>query len=336
MRLGTWPEQDQRWVERYRTAMAGRAGKAVPSAVREARERELLDAVCEAGVPAVDLFGDAGTLAAEDVAELATIHEAVRTSEAGGLKPALFEVGGTTLAGGVIAVLSMARRSGWSIDVDAASVLLVASLVPVLMGWVVGRALYSAGRSAVSIGVTVGVLTIAVGGIAVADSLGPDRLLARDVPVPLMAVVLLTPGVLLLVASSRMAQPTLQGDWDDAAWLRRFRGGLRARLVPAETARGHVAEVEQAIGTGAGSAFAEFGHPLVLAEELARADRTARARRWWVTTVAGSVVTLGVAVLVVTNGSWGPLTVPIAALFLLVGLAPPVAAWGRRPWAERP
>ncbi|HEX8495778.1 MAG TPA: hypothetical protein VF661_01180, partial [Actinomycetales bacterium] len=149
------------------------------------------------------------------------------------------------------------------------------------------------------------------------------------------ALVLLTPGVLMLVASSRMAQPTLQGDWDDAAWLRRFRGGLRARLVPADTARGHVVEVEQAIAAGAGSAFAEFGHPLVLAEELAQADRTARARRWWLTTVAGSVVPLGLAALVIVNDSWGPLTVPIAGFLLVMGLATSAAAWGRRPWAQR-
>jgi hypothetical protein len=157
-----------------------------------------------------------------------------------------------------------------------------------------------------AVGAAVGVLTVAVGGIAVAVSLGPDRVLARDAPVPLLAVVLLSPGVLMLVASNRMAQPSLQNDWDDAAWLRRFRGGLRARLVPAQTARGHVAEVEQAIRTRTGSAFAEFGHPLVLAEELARADRTARARRWWVTTVVGTVVPLAVAASIATNDSWGP------------------------------
>ena len=320
-------------MERYRTAMAGPAGKAVPSAVRQARERELLDAVCEAGLPASELFGDAAALAADDAAELATVDEAVRTSEAGGLKPALFEVGGTTLAVGVIAVLSMSVRNGWRVDVDAASVLLMASLAAVFVGWVVGRALHSAGRSAATLVLAVVVLTVAVCGIAAAESVGPDRLLARDAAVPLLAVALLTPGVLLLVASSRMAQPTLQGDWDDAAWLRRFRGGLRARLVPAQTARGHVAEVEQAIRTGAGSAVAEFGHPLVLAEELARADRTAQARRWWVSTVAGSVVPLGLGVLVLVNDSWGPLTMPIAAVCLLVGLASPLAAWDRRPWA---
>ena len=65
MRLQTWPGHDQQWVERYRTAIVG---KAVPSAVRAARERELLDAVCEAGVPAAELFGDAAALAAEDAA----------------------------------------------------------------------------------------------------------------------------------------------------------------------------------------------------------------------------------------------------------------------------
>lgn len=332
MKLRTWSEQDQRWVERYRTAIAG---KGVPPAVREARERELLDAVWEAGVPAAELFGDAAVLAAEDAAELATFDEQVRRSEGGGLKPLLFEVGGLTLVGGIIAVLSMANRNGWSADVDAASLLVVASLVAVLLGWVVGRALFSAGRPAAVLSLGVAVLTVAVGGLAVADSLSPDRLLARDVPVPLLAVVLLTPGVLLLVASSRTAPPTLTGDWDDAAWLRRLRAGLRARLVPEATARGHVAEVQQALENGAGSAFAEFGHPLVLAEELAQADRTARARRWWVTTVAGTIVPLGVAALVVINDSWGPLTAVIAALFLFAGLARPVAAWGGRPWAVR-
>jgi hypothetical protein len=252
VQLRTWPEQDQRWVERYRTAMAGPAGKAVPSAVRQSRERELLDAVCEAGVPAAELFGDAAALAADDAAELATVDEAVRTS--GGRRTQARAVRGRRDDAGSRRhrgpVHGGPQRLG--VDVDAASVLLMASLAAVYVGWVGGRALHSAGRSAATIALAVGVLTVAVCGIAVAEGVGPDRLLARDVPVPLLAVALLTPGVLLLVASSRMAQPTLQGDWDDAAWLRRFRGGLRARLVPAATARGHVAEVEQAIRTGRG------------------------------------------------------------------------------------
>ena len=131
-----------------------------------------------------------------------------------------------------------------------------------------------------------------------------------------------------------MPQQTLREDWDDAEWLRRLRGGLRARLVPSAIARGHVLEVDQAMGSRARSAFAEFGHPLVLARELAQADRTARARRWWVSTVAGTGTPLLIAVLVLRNDSWGFLTIPLGVTFLLCAVITLVVGWRGRPWSK--
>ena len=310
------------------------AGKHVPAVALQERERELLDAVREAGLPAVELFGDAAVLATEDVAELSSVDEAVRTSEGGGLRPALREVGGTLLGIGAVSVLGIFIRSGWSVDVDVAPALVAASVVIAAVGVVVSRALFSAGRPVAMVRVLIAVGAIAVAGIASAASLGPDHVAASDVPVPLLGVGLLAPGVLALVAASRMPQQTLREDWDDAEWLRRLRGGLRARLVPSAIARGHVLEVEQAMGSRAGSAFAEFGHPLVLARELAEADRTARARRWRVSTVASTGTPLLIAVLVLRNDSWGFLTIPLGVVLVLSAVIALVVGWGDRPWSK--
>jgi len=329
----TWPEQDHKWVARYRTTIAG---KHVPAAALEERERELLNAVREAGLPAAELFGDAALLATEDVAELASVDEAVRTSEGGGLRSALREVGGTLVGTASVAVLIMLFRSGWSVDVDVGSALVFASLAVVVLSWIVGRALLSAGRPVAMVGVLIASGIVAVAGIASAASLRPDLVAASDVPVPLLGVGLLAPGVLALVAASRMPQQTLREDWDDAEWLRRFRGGLRSRLVPATTARGHAAEIEQAMGPGAPSAFDEFGHPLVLARELGEADRTARARRWWVSTVVGPGTYVLIAVAVLALNSWGALTIPLGLALLLGAVITLVLGWGKRPWAEGP
>ena len=329
--MKTWPARDRKWVAHYRTSMAG---KHVPAVALEEREQELLDAVCEAELPAAELFGDADRLAAEDVAELATVGEAVRTSEGGGLRPALWEVGGTLMGIGVVSVLLLVLRSGWSADVNIAHTLVAASVVVVFVGWVAGRALLSAGRSVAMTGALVTAGAVALAGIASAATLGDGHIVASDVPVPVLGLGLLAPGVVALVVASRMPQQTLRESWDDADWLPRFRGGLRARLVPAATARGHVAEIKQAMGARGESAYAEFGHPLVLARELAEADRTARSRRWWLSTIAGTGTPLVIAVLVFAMESWGTLTIPVVIILLIGSLVTPVVGWGDRPWAK--
>jgi len=328
----TWPEQDQKWVARYRTAIAG---KHVPAAVLERREAELLDAVRAAGLPAAEVFGSAADLAEEDATELATTEEAVRASEGGGLRAALLEVGGTLTGLAAVAVVSMTFRHGWSVDVEVAAALVAGSVAAVFVGWVVGRSLFSAGRPAWMAGVLLGVSAVAAAGIAAAASTGPDRVVASDVPVLALGAGLLAPGVVVLVVAGRLPQQTLRQDWGDDEWLRRFRGGLASRLVPRATARAHVAEVQQQVASSGVPAHVEFGHPLVLARDVAGADRTARARRWWTATVAGTGAPLVIGVLVLVNDGWGALTVPLGAVLLVVGLSRPVVAWGRRPWAQQ-
>ena len=126
-----WPVGDQEWVARYRMSMAD---KHVPAPALEERERELLDAVREAEVPAAELFGGVDALAAEDAAELATVEEEVRGSLGGGLRPALREVGHTLTGIGVVAVLLMIIRHGWSVDIDIAASLVAGGVLVVFVG----------------------------------------------------------------------------------------------------------------------------------------------------------------------------------------------------------
>lgn len=328
-----WPAGDQAWVARYRTSMA-RAH--VPELVLEGRVDELLAAVHEAGTAAQDLFGDAEALAHEDAAELATADEAVRSSLGGGLRPVLWEVGGTLTGIGAVATVVAFIRAGWSIDLDAALILVAAGLVVAFVGWVVVKALFVAGRTVGAVGTLVGSAALAAGAIGLAAAVGGGDTVAREVPVPLLALGMLAPGVVALVASHRMGQQALRETWDDAEWVQRFRGGLRARLVPATTAQAHVAEVEQALVTGgAASAYAELGHPLALAREIADADRGARARRWWLSTTVGTAAPLVVASLMLVTQTWGVATIPLAAVLVLAAPATLVTGWPQRPWATR-
>ena len=330
MNVKSWSEQDEKWVERYRASLAS---KHVPLAVLQARERELLDAVRSAGQPAVELFGDAAELAAEDAAELSTVEEAVRRSEGGGLRSALFEVGQSLAGIAGATVLIMVVRSGWSVDVHVARALVVVGVAVLLVGWFVARALFVAGRPAAMVGVLAAAGLGAVAGIVWATRVPKGAILAEGAPVLALGAALLVPGVVLLVVAGRMPAQTLREDWDDEEWLARFRGGLRTRLVPAGAVRGHVLEVRQALGAGDACAFEEFGHPLVLARELAAADRTARARRWWLSTVGRAGTTAVIAVMVLTVGSWGALTVPLGVVLLLGASVTLVVGWRSRPWA---
>ncbi len=326
-----WPIADHEWVTHYRMSMAR---KHVPAIALDERERELLNAVRKAEVPAADLFGDAEELASEDAAELATVDEEVRTSLGGGLRPALREVGGTLVGIGAVSVLLLIIRSGWSVDIDTAQALVGASVLVVFVGWIVGRALFSAGRSVSAVGALVVAVALGLAGIAFADALGSGHVVAHDVPVPFLAMGMLAPGVAALVAAIRMPQQQLRKSWDDSTWFRRFRGGLRARLMPAATARDHVAEIKQTLAVEGTSAYSEFGHPLVLARDIAAADRSVRVRLWCVSVIAGAVVPLCLAVLVLANQSWGSLTVPATVALTLAAAVAFAHGWHGRPWAR--
>lgn len=327
-----WPETDKAWVTRYRASLAG---KHVPTIALDERERELLNAVREADLPAADLFGDARTLAADDVLELATTAEAVRTSEGGGPRHAVRDAGGTLLGMGIVSVLLLTLRSSWSADITIVHLLVAVSVAVPFMGWIAARALFSAGRSVAMAGVLMAASAIALGGIASAVALSNDHIVARAVPVPILGLALITPGIVMLVWASRMQHQVLRTSWDDPGWLRRLRGGLRARFVPAATARGHVSEIQRSLAVGDTSAYEEYGHPLVLAREIANADRTSRSRLWWLWILAGSGSPLVGAALVFTAQSWGNLTIPIASLLLLSSLVVPLVGWSRRPWVQQ-
>lgn len=95
------------------------------------------------------------------------------------------------------------------------------SVLVVLVGWIAGRALASAGQTASAVGAVVGAVAVALAlaGIAAA-TLGSGRVAAHDVPVPLLFLAVLVPGVAAPVAAGRMPQHELRETWDDAAWLR--------------------------------------------------------------------------------------------------------------------
>lgn len=328
MDIDEWPASDQAWARRYRLAMTG---KHVPALSLVEREQDLLDAIREAGMPAAELFGDAKTLATEDAAELVTMDEMVRTSMGGGPKPALREIAGTWVGIGAVAVLIMVLRDGWIVDLDVSHVLVAASVAVAFLGWNVGLALFTAGRSGSAIGALIAVGTVVVAGIASAANLGPGHMAATDVPVLLLAPVMLGPGIVVLLVLSRMPQHDLRSTWDDGAWLRRFRGGLRSRLMPPKTARGHVAEVEQALEWAGTTAYTEFGHPLSFARELAAADRATRARQRWAVTTVSTGGPLLIAALILTNQSWGMLTVPVAVGFVLSAVIAFSVGWNDQP-----
>ncbi|GAB3521751.1 hypothetical protein [Arthrobacter monumenti] len=331
MDVSAWPVGDHKWVERYRMSMVG---KHVPVLILEEREHELLDALRETGVSAAELFGNADVLATEDASELATVNEAVRTSLGGGLRPALREVGGTLVGVGAVAVLLTIIRHGWSVEMDTAHSLVAAGVLAASVGWVVARALFSAGRSVLAFGSQAAAGAIAIAGIAAAANLGSGHIAVSNAPVPLLALAMLAPGVIVLVVGGRMPQQALRESWDDIEWLRRFRDGLRARLMPAGAARGHVLEIEQVLGSKGTSAFEEFGHPLALAREVAASDQIARSRRWWASTIAATGGPLVIATLVLANQSWATLSIPVAVALAAVAIGALGRGWVRRPWRE--
>ncbi|MCC2315044.1 hypothetical protein [Cellulomonas xiejunii] len=326
----TWPDRDRPWLDRYR---AGVAGAQIPPDVLAQRECDLLAALLEAGEPAADVFGDPAEVAAEDVAELATDDEAVRRSEGGGARPVLQEIAGSLIGFALVAVLAVAVRHGGAVDVDAASVLVAAAVLAGLTAWRVARACRAAGRSAPAAGAVVAGAALAVAALTAASALG-ERVLVHDAPLLALAPVMLAPGVALLAVARSLPEPRLRDDWDDDQWLRRFRVALRARLVPRDSVRGHVMEVQETLRAQGVSAADEYGHPLVLARRLAAADRTARARRWWLTVAGGVAVPLAVAAQTLVLGKWEWMTVPLTLLLVGGAVVALAMSWGSRPWAR--
>lgn len=332
MTTKVWPQRDARWLGLYRGSIAG---KPVPRDVAEARERELLVAVLEAEAPADEVLGDPAELAALDATELAGGEEELIREDGGTPRTTVINVGGTGLAIGLVVSISMLVRSGWSLDVNLAVILVGGGTAVAFIAWAVASGCYGGGRlggvfAAIVLGVVAG-----SGGIVMAVLVGNDHVLVRDVPTLLVGAALLMPGVALLIIGGNLRE-RLQEDWSDGEWLQRFRNGLRTRLLPAEAARGHIAEVVQTIARGGdGSANREFGHPLVYARALAQANRHSRGRRWWVSAVGTIGWPLAFLALMLLIDTGSALRIPFAVLFGLGAVAGTAALWPTRPW-KRP
>lgn len=325
-----WPTADRAWLDRYRGALSVHA---VPDAAREERERELLEAVVASGEPADRVLGEPRSVAAEVAAELATRDEEVVRSEAS-LRPAVLQLGGTLLALALVAAATLAARAGWSFGLGLAELLVATGVAAFLVIWTVGRSLLAGGRPGATTAAILAGVAIAVGCVALAARVGPGRVLLEDVPTPLAALVMLLPGAALLVLASRMPATRLREEWSDDAWLRRFRGGLRSRLVPASRIEAHVAEAASVIAqAGERSAYREFGHPLAYARELADVDAQSCARRWRLAAAAGVGAPLAIAALILLT----PGTDAVEAFELLVlavlALVGAASAWRSRPGA---
>ena len=327
-----WPTRDREWATQYRASMGD---ERIPAAALHEREEQLLSSVRVVNLPAAELFGEASVLAKKDSAELATVDGAVRVSAAGGLRPALLELGRLGAALGAVGALFTLGRSGWFVNIDVAIVLIGVSIALSLVGWVAIRALFAAGRLVVMTGATIIIGALILVSIALAASVGPGVIAATDVPVPLFTLALIAPGGIIFLLANRMAQKASHEVWDDAEWLRRFRSGLRSRLMPAVVARTYVAKFEQVIATANSSAGARFGHPLTLARKVADADESTRARRWWMSTVVGMGLPIIVAISILLSNSWGKLTVPTVTMLFLIAVLTPTFGWADRPWAQK-
>ncbi len=260
----------------------------------------------------------------------------MRQQEPVGSRATIRDAGGTLVAMGLATTLLTIMRTGWYADIEAAHCVFAVGVLVAFLGWTVMRASLAAGRTAPAITALVTVSALGLAGISGAAGLGAAQTVARNVPAALLGVGLLLPGILVLVISSRMATVEVRESWTKEEWLRRFRGGLRARLVPSATVRAHCAEIEQALSCSAGRAegapYALLGHPAVAARDLAATDKTSTARRWWLWSVSGAVLPLVTVGLILTTGSWGVLTFPLAGLLLLAAPMRWMSTWGDRPW----
>lgn len=324
-----WPERDDAWLGRYRRSLAGQP---VPRDVAEERERELLAAVIEADAPAEAILGDPAELAAMDAAELADGAKEMIRAEGGTPRSTVINVGGTGLAIGLLASITVLVERGWSLEVNLATSLVGAGVAAAFIAWAVASGCYWGGQlGGVLASIALGVAALTAG-IVMAVLVGNDHVLASDVPTLLVGAALLLPGIALLIIGGTMREH-LRTDWNDDEWLQRFRNGLRTRLLPAEAARGHIAEAVQTIAhEGEGSAYREFGHPLVYARALAQADRSSRGRRWWLSAVGTIGGPLALLALMPFTDTGSVLRIPFAVLLGIRALLGTTNLWPTRPW----
>ncbi|MGL3150046.1 hypothetical protein ACSS7Z_06750 [Microbacterium sp. A82] len=323
--IDDWPERDKKWASRYMVAVAH---PRVPSEAREERARELISSLHAADVSADVLFGDPVEIAREDVLALGTEDEAVAASEGGGLRQALAYTGTALTFLGASSALVMLTRGVWRTDIGVGQLWVVLGIAAATIAANLAWTLFIAGRARWAIGFGVGGVAVMLACVGVAANADPDRTLFADVPIWMLMIAMVLPGVAVLLVARAVPRRPLRSAWSDDEWLARFRGAMRSRGISEKAAREHERSVRAAAH---GDCYGEFGHPVAFARSLAAEDNSAAVRRWRWSTSFGVGVPLMLCVLISFTGSFGAWKEP-AMLFLFISSV----VTGYMNWRHRP
>lgn len=325
-----WPERDRPWQAAY---LWGVTQPEVSAETIAARLDELLGAVLEAGVPAEELFGDPAALAADDVAELGTAEEVVRSSFGSGAKQTLLLTGVMLLVPILPLMIVLLISSGWEIELTARSLTFSGCLALMLASCAVIRALHDAGLPK-GVGAMIAVaVALLVAAVAVAMTPDPLPRLARDVPTLFVGLGAAVPGAALLLTSFLLPEKPLREDWSEEQWVRRFRAALISRGLSRQQAAERVRELRAGRVAVDRSAFAEYGHPVAFARKMTEHAPAAKKRRW----VVGGAAEVVVPALLLVFGAastdmwwWMRLLIGgVGAVWLVLNAR---SVWGSRPW----
>ena len=326
----TWPERDRPWQAAYlwRVTQPEVSAEAIA-----ARLDELLDAVLEADAPAEELFGDPETLAADDVAELGTAEEIVRSSFGSGAKQTLLLMGVMLLVPIIPLLIVLLISTGWEVDLTARTLVFCGFLALLLASCAVIRALHDAGLPKGVMAMVAVAVALFVAAVAVAMTADPLPPLARDVPTLLVILGAAVPGAALLLISFFLPDKLLREKWSEDQWMRRFRAVLISRGLSRQQALEHVRELQTSRAEGSESAFAEYGHPVAFARRMTEHAPEAKRRRW----MAGGAVEIVVPAILLVFGAtnadlwwWVRLLIGIVgAVWLVLNLR---STWESRPW----
>lgn len=323
--IDDWPTEDRKWASRYMIAVAH---PSVPSAAREERASELISALHAAGAPAAELFGDPVDFGVEDVRALGTEEEAVSASEGGGASQALLYIGTTLTFLGVTSALLLLTRGAWRTDIDLGPLWVAIGLVSASIAANIAWTLFVAGATRWACAAGVGGLAVLFGCIALATTAEPGHTLIADVPIWVLMIAMLIPGVGALLVACAVPRRQLRSSWTDEEWLARFRGAMRSRGISAAAAREHERSIRAAAD---GDRYSEFGHPVVFARSLAAQDDGAAARRWRWSTSFRVGVPLAMGVLIAFTDSFGAWREPVMILFFVSAIVTAYMNWTHRP-----
>lgn len=327
-----WPERDDAWLFAYLWHVSQ---PAVPEEAIRARVEELRVAVLEAGEPAYVVFGEPWVVAASDVEDLSTVDEELRAAGAAGWRGMLTGLASSLILVALLPPISLLIDEGWRADLRPGLVAMAIGFLTFATGVTFTRLFYEAARPlAMLVSLLLGLACFVSAVVIVATHSGAEPLV-RDVPVLLFAAAMLLPGIVALLVARRIPESPPQTQWDDAVWLRRFRGALVLKGVSRSRIREQELEVRQMMSeAGATSLYDECGHPIGFARQLATHDRSAKGRRWGWGSVAQVIMPMLIAIAALPDDGqiWTWWRIVIFGSAVLLFAATVISQWRSRPW----